>query len=154
VIGRRSRRQHRCGEVAHRLRPQLLDPLLREKHRGGFTASGLDAAGRVLKAGDDRKQADREHGRGHERFRKREAARPVPYCTLTRPEAATTTLRLPPFGFVTVNVPASVAAPSCEKTTGPPETVMLFEIVTRPLLSVPVPVQIAHALQAAFEFCR
>src|SRR5205085_570393 len=83
-----------------------------------------------------------------------EAARPAVYCTVTRPEAATMTLRLPPFGFVTVKVPARLAAPSEVNTTGPPPTVMLFESETRPLASVPVPVQMFPVVHVAFAFWR
>src|SRR5207247_2114411 len=112
MLRRRPRAQGCRREVGHRPGSELLDPLLGEEHRGRLAAARGDAARRVLEAGGDRHQADRQEGGGHEHFGQREAAPPVDYCTLTRPEAATTTLRVPPFGLVTVNVPASSAAPA------------------------------------------
>src|SRR5262249_53503398 len=154
VLGHRGGRESARREIHHRLRAELFDPLLGEEHRGGLAATHGDAARGVLKARDESEQPDRDHGRGDQHLTQCEAARLLVYCTLTRPEAATATLRVPPLGFVTVNVPANAAAPSGVNTTGPPVTCMLFCSVTMPFASVPLPVQTAPPVHVALLFCR
>ena len=72
IFRRRSRGERRGREVGHRLGFELLDPLLRQKHRCRLAASRCDAARRVLETHADRHQPDRHDGRGHQHLRERE----------------------------------------------------------------------------------
>src|SRR2546425_1281884 len=149
---RRAGAQGDARPVGQRQSLELLEPLRRHERRRRFAVAHLDAAGGVLEPRGDGDESDGEDDHRHEDLAQREAPlvadRPL-HRTLTRPVAATTTVRIAWFtGFVTVYVPAGLAAPRLVNTTF--DVVLMWsalgsEILITPAQSVPGPVQIVPA---------
>src|SRR5262249_55109819 len=95
--------ESRAGPVGQRERLEPFEPLFGQKGGRGLTLAELHAARGVLKSRGDAHQADREAQCRHETLAQAEAsfaacrapARDASHRTLTRPVAATTTVRLP-----------------------------------------------------------